>query len=220
MSAVPAKKPRSAAQVAAGKEFAAAGRAAQAKARAKGKKPSAAQHKAAQKWASAGRAAQAARRAGKKVPVKAVRRAAAFTRFADHPGSPAYWLGACDTEYPACPVIAVANHLLAATGIAMTEKEILALYQLADGSDDGVVISHLLETIHGHTLEFSGGSVRLAGFCQVDENLILNGYIVGLRLPHVGHAVVAHPGGMVSWGQVMPWEGVAEEAWAVEWEPG
>ncbi len=47
------------------------------------------------------------------------------------------WLPGCDDEQPVCAVTAVANHLLAATGIAASDAEMLAhlprpLYGLMD----------------------------------------------------------------------------------------
>lgn len=202
---------RSPAQVAAGKKFAAAGRASQAKARAAGKKPSAAQHRAALKWAAAGRASQAARRAGqvpKKKAAAVAPEAAALLR--------GWWALGCNDVVPTCASVAVANHLMAHTGLMMTEGEVLALHEMA-GGEDGASVADVLEVLHERHLELLRGSAWLQSFTRTDEEVIVAGLVVGFSLPHARHAVLSHPRGMVSWGRVMPWAGVPDEAWALEW---
>jgi hypothetical protein len=220
--ALPVKKPavkkKSPAQAAAGIAFAAGGRAAQARKRAAAKKAgkptvTKAQHQAALKWAAAGRAAQAARRTGK-IPVK---KAAAVA-----PGLaarlPGWWLPGCNDVAPTCAATAVANHLLASTGLAMSEDQVMALHALAGGTgEDAVAIADVLEAIQGRRMGAGNGSARLHAFTPVDTSVILTGLVVAVSLPHARHAVLSHPQGMVSWGQVLPWDGEPEEAWALEW---
>jgi hypothetical protein len=203
---------RTPAQVAAGKKFAAAGRKAQASARARGKKPSAAQKQAALKWAAAGRAAQAAKRQGKVAPKKA---AAAGPGPVSAPLLPGWSLG-CNDVLPSCAATAVANHLLAATGVMMAEKEVAWLHERA-GGDDGATIESVLELLAWDASVIRQRPVRLRSFTRTDEEVIVAGLVVGVSLPHARHAVLSHPQGMVSWGRVLPWAGEPYEAWALEW---
>ncbi len=211
-------KKKSTAQIAAGKAYAAAGRAAQAATRAAaikktGKPParSKAQTQAAMKFAAAGRAAQAAKRSGKAVPKK---KAAIAPESLLLPGST--WPLGCNDLVPTCVSAAVACHLQAAMNITLTNEEILRLHQLA-GGDSGANISDMLEMMHQHWFRFSRGQVRLVSFLQVDEDFLLAGLVVGIKLGHEGHAVLAVPGGMISWGQFLPWQGEPDEAWCLEW---
>lgn len=200
----PKAKKRSPAQAAAAARFAAAGRAAQAASRAAysrthhgAKKPrSKAQTQASLKWGAAGRAAQAARKQGK-VPVRKAALVLPGTAAAGWP------LGGNDV-LPSCAAVAVACHLLAATGRVMAEEEVIALHALA-GGDDGAAVPDVLEALG-------------AAFWQADEDLVVPGLVVVTRLPGGRHAVLSHPRGMVSWGRVMPWRGIPEQAWAVRWE--
>lgn len=210
MKAPKVKKVRSAAQIAAGIKFAAAGRAAQ-----KGKPRTAAQHAAALKWAAAGRASQAAAKAppgaaphaktaGKVPPVK--KAAAMAPAGLDDAGY--LWLPGGNDALPSCAAAAVANHRLAATGLAMTEDEILALHRLA-GGEDGASVGDILEAMAADGL--------LAWFWRADPDVIVPGLIVVTGFPRARHAVVACPGAMISWGRVLPWAGEPEEAWALGW---
>jgi hypothetical protein len=217
----PAVKAKSAAQVAAGKSFAAAGRATQAASRTtfekahKGKKPpvTKARHQAALKWAAAGRATQAAKKSGKVAPKKAA--AIAPAELALAPAS--YWALGGNDEIPDCAAVAVANHLRASTGLVMADENILRLHVLAGGNDDeSTSIVSVLEILHEHPGWF-GVRALLASFTRTDEEVIVAGLVVRVSLPHAGHAVLSHPQGMVSWGQVLPWAGVPDEAWALEW---
>ena len=221
MAVQPPKKKRSPAQVKAGQAFAAAGRAAQARTRAAaiaktGKPPPAskARHAAAQRWAAAGRAAQAAKRQGKKPVPSKVRGALAPDELALYPGS--QWPTGCNDLVPTCASVAVAAHLQAAAGILLPEEEILRLHQLA-GGDNGASIENVLEAFKASAFLFGRGRVRLLSFFQTDEQCLVSGLVVGVRLPHAGHAVLSCPGGMISWGRRMPWEGEPEEAWCLEW---
>lgn len=213
------KAKRSAAQVAAAKKFAAAGRASQSQRRTAyekshhGKAPprSKAQTQAALKWAATGRASQQAKRTGKVVPKKTA--AAAPAELTLLPG----WSLGCNDVQPTCAAAAIANHLLAATGLEMSEYEIAQLHVLAGGDEEGAAIQHALEVLRGTPRLVAGGKARLVHFTPTDEEVIVAGLVVGVALPHARHAVLSHPRGMVSWGRVLPWEGVPGEAWALEW---
>jgi hypothetical protein len=222
MAIAPRKAKRSPAQVHAGQAFAAGGRAAQAASRAAsikktGKPPprSKAQKAAGKKFAAAGRAAQAAarvRKAGGRAVTPKARAAVAPELVL--PGSG--WPTGCNDIIPTCASVAVACHLQAATGLTMTDAEILKLHKLA-GGDSGVTIEDVLEAMAAHWGTVGHGRVRLMSFFQADESFLLAGMVVGIKLPHAGHAVLSAPGGMISWGQYLPWEGEPEEAWALEW---
>jgi hypothetical protein len=220
MAVQPRAKKRSPAQVRAGQAYAAGGRAAQAAKRAEaikktGKPPprSKAQHAASLKAAAAGRAAQQARRQGK-TPVSSKARGAVMPVELVLPGSA--WPLGCNDLVPTCASVAVACHLQAATGFTMSDEAILKLHQRA-GGDNGASIENVLEAIKGDWLAFDHRHVRLLSFFPTDEQCLIAGLVVGVRLPHAGHAVLSAPGGMVSWGRYMPWDGEPEEAWALEW---
>jgi hypothetical protein len=182
------------AQAAAAHKFAAAGRASQARTRAAaiaktGKPPpvSKKRHQAALKWAAAGRASQARARAHlKPLPKK----------------QPT--LG----ELPCAPA-AIAEHLFAATGVAVPDADILALGENMPGGC-------LWEYLEAAATAGLGG-VRLAGFWQCDEDLFIPGLVYGVGMLGGYHAVLSHPRGLVSWGLLLPRLGVPREAWHLEW---
>jgi hypothetical protein len=136
----------------------------------------------------------------------------------DHlPGWTPAWRMGCDDAYPACAAAAVANHLLASTGFMMRDADILSLHKMS-GGDEGTTIEAVLKCVQSHRSCFGEASkAYLATFTRTDENCILAGLVVGVSLPHGGHAVMSHPRGMVSWGRVMPFEGIPREAWALDW---
>ncbi len=215
----PKAKKRSPSQVKAGQAFAAAGRAKQAATRAAairktGKPPARtkAQTQAALKFAAAGRAAQKAKKAGKVVPKKVT--AVAPGSLLALPGS--HWPTGCNDIEPTCAAVAVACHLQAVSGFTMTDEEILRLHQLAGGST-GVSIGDVLEAMTAHCFSLDWGRYRLLSFFQADEQFLLAGLVVGVALGHEGHAVLAAPNGMISWGQFLPWAGEPREAWALNW---
>jgi hypothetical protein len=213
---------KSPAQVRAGQAFTAGGRAAQRKA-ASNPKTVAAEHAkrsaASRKSAATSARNSALRKSGKKVPTQAQKRAAtiADAGFQMEAGPlPGWsWLMACNDYAPTCAAAAVANHLLAVTGFAMADDDILRLHAMA-GGDDGADIPAVLEVMRGFDYALFSRT-RLARFTRTDEDVIVSGLIVGVRLGHAGHAVVSTPRGMVSWGREMPFAGVVEEAWDLEW---
>ena len=220
MSPHPKARHRSPAQVRAGKAYAAAGRAAQAATRKAaikktGKPPprSAKQKAASARAAGFGRAAQSARRAGK-TPVshkKAALPALARAHTLAEPGI-VLWLPGCDEELPVCAVTAVANHLLAATGIIAADDEMLELHLLA-GGDSGATIDDILDA--AVTCGLAGR--HLARFGMADRTS--PGTVAGLRMAAGYHAVLVAPAGMmISWGMVLPQLGDPEEAWYLDWE--
>jgi hypothetical protein len=211
---------KSPAQVAAGKKFAAAGRAAQARRRAAykkaGKKPpvSKAQHQAGLKWAAAGRAAQKAKKTGKKAPV-AKKAPAAISPLVTGPCGP-WALGGNDC-WPSCAAAALANHLLAMTGVAASEEEILALHRAAGGGDEHApLLGDLLETAAGTGL--AGIALEDSWLLEGDQHV--PGAIAVVTIP-AQHAVLLAPDGMmITWGHLRPRQGQITQAWALAWAAG
>lgn len=194
------KHKRTAAQVAAGRAFAAAGRKAQAAARAsatrRGIKPavSKAKRQAELRFAAAGRAAQARKRAGlKPLPKK----------------KPALAGGAGIHELPVCAAVSIAEHLAAAARVLASDEEILALWRKTEGGT-------LAEVIEAAADAFEGAPLRR--FWRCDEDEFAPGLIYGVSLDVGYHAVLSWPSGLLSWGMVMPCLGRPDEAWQLEWD--
>ncbi len=188
--------------------FAAAGRAAQAKAHAKGKKPSKAQHQAGLRWAAAGRAAQARKRSGKK-PLPLKKRAAPAPGMLMQPAGP-WHLGGNDC-WPSCAAAALANHLILSSGLRASEEEILALHLAAGGSP---AIGEILEAAQEHGL----AGAQLAEFWPLPDGCAMPGAIAGISMP-LAHAVLLAPHEMmISWGQEMPLRSEVEESWWAQWK--
>ena len=197
------KHPRSKAQVAAAHKFAAAGRAAQARTRAAaiaktGKPParSKRQHQAALRWAATGRASQARKRQGLK-PLPKKQPALALPGFGLH-------------DLPVCGPVAIAEHLLAATGVHATDSQILDLAYRTSG---GCFADYLDQVATGGL-----AGVRLACFWRCDDELAVPGLVYGVQFRTGYHTVLMVPGGMISWGMLLPVTGRPLEAWALNWE--
>jgi hypothetical protein len=124
------------------------------------------------------------------------------------------WLPGCNDLLPTCATAAVANHLYATAGIAASDRQLLALHELA-GGDDGARIETVLEAAVHHGL----AGIRLASFGLAED--WEPGLVCGIATGRGYHAVLAHPYGMVSWGLLLPRSGTLGEAWELEWEePG
>lgn len=186
------------AQVAAEHKFAAAGRAAQARKRAAaiaktGKPPpvSKKRHQAALKWAAAGRAAQARKRAHlKPLPKK----------------QPTWTVHG----EPVCAPVAIAEHLKAVTGIIASGDSLVELAVTVRGGQLGDYLAEVA------AVGLAG--VTLSRYYPCDPDVLVPGLVCGLDVPGGYHAVLSHPAGMVSWGLVLPWWGVPDQAWWLEWE--
>ena len=121
-------------------------------------------------------------------------------------------------QLPVCAASAVSESLFAMTGLVLTDTEILSLADTAGSCS----ISDMLELAYSAGSGFGPGA-RLISFRRCDEGLIVPGLVCGLTLPGSGlyHAVLSHPGGMLSWGEVQSWLAAPEESWYLEWElPG
>ena len=191
-------KPRSAAQIAAGRAWAAAGRAAQV-----GKPRTAKQIAASRANLVKARAAQSAQAAGKKYVSAAKTATAPLAVPRETP---------LLDSLPACAAAALAEHLWYWTGTAVTDEEVLALHELAGGH--GAPIAEVLEAAAEHGL----GGWRPDTWTGYAEPV--PGLLCGLQLAAGYHAVLALPRGMLSWGMILPWPASPEEMWHLEWQPG
>ena len=121
--------------------------------------------------------------------------------------------------YPTCSAVAVASHLTYATGIVLSDNAIWRLHKQAGGSEDGSVsIEAILQVASSYWGSGFMRQAKLRNFCRADLNVLVSGLVVGISLPHDGHAVLTQPDGIVSWGRLMPPFGEPGEAWALEWE--
>jgi hypothetical protein len=138
------------------------------------------------------------------------------------PGYPPGYAGSVDQLYdppdldfyPACAAAAVAEHLAKFTGIIVPDASVLRLNEIVQTPP----LSDLLEYLKAEG--FPGTGIRLSHFepCGPDYDVV-DGLLYGVQLPRSGyHAVLAVPGGMISWGRLLPLHGTPEEAWWLEWE--
>jgi hypothetical protein len=204
------KHPRTKAQAAASRKWAAAGRRSQKIKRAYEKAHNlptrtAAQHQQSLKAAAAGRASQKRKREGLKPLPKHPRALAGAV------GGSYGFLAAANEDWPCCAATAIATHLYVATGIVASYEDVVSLH-LAAGGEQGALIPELLEVASSG---FAG--TRLSGFGHVDD-LSLPGTVAGLRLPGGTHAaLILSRVACVSWGRVLPVTGELEESWWLEW---
>jgi hypothetical protein len=200
------KHPRTKAQHAASVKWAKAGRSSQAETRAAaiaktGKPPprSKSQHQASLRWAASGRASQARARAHLK-PLPKKQPALALPGYGLH-------------DLPVCAAVAVAEHLLAATGIFATDAGILDLAARVPG---GCLADYLAEAAAGGL-----AGARLSGFWPCDPGMFVPGILYGVQFRQGYHTVLTQGrNSMISWGMLMPVTGVPVEAWHLEWDCG
>jgi hypothetical protein len=96
------------------------------------------------------------------------------------------------------------------TGAVVSDEDILDLWRLAGA----VSIGGLLGAVAEHGL----GGERLAYYERCDPDCGAPYLLCGVQLDPGYHAVVSVPGGMLSWGMLLPRTGTPEEAWHLEWE--
>ena len=165
--------------------------------------------KAAGRRAAAKAKAKAAAKSGKKPVKKAVKR----TLAGDLGGG--LWLGGGNDWLPTCAATAIANHLLASTGVEASLWDILCLHLAAGGDleEGGPDLAALLELCRDDG--FAG--TRLAGFWRAGD--YGPGLIAGLAYPDGAHAVLTTAAGIITWGEEQPiGDGIPDEAWALSWE--
>lgn len=165
-------------------------------------KPRTAKQKAASRLSLVkARAAQKARRGGK-TPVAAKK-----------PQAPDLLTGQGIHSLPVCAAVAAAASLQAWTGIIASAAEVWELYLRAGETS----IAATLEAVAEHGL----AGARLESFQAADPCYLAPGLLYGVQLAIGYHAVLSAPGGMLSWGNVIPLAGEPEEAWLLEWkDPG
>ncbi len=246
MTAVAKKAPLSKKQVAADKSNAAKGRASQAKAKTAyekshhGRKPprSKKQVAAARQNIARARAAQKARRQGKKF-VSSVKPKAALglqvqvplevpggdpskTAFSLYlpdlvtlPGYEEVVAHADDLHFnPVCAITAVAGSLAwsrpdLSGDVRVRPEDVLDLNErLGD-----VTMEELFEEIRFSG--FAGGTLARSIRCEQ----AYPGAVCVLELPGAGwHAGLAVPGGLLSWGMILPWRYEPAQCWLLDWE--
>jgi hypothetical protein len=178
-----------------------------ARAAQKGKPRTAKQKAASRQNLVKARAAQKARRAGKKFVTKKQAQAP------DSRETSAVPTGQNIHLIPSCAAVALAEHLHFWTGTAVPEKKILELHGVLGG---GALITDVFEA--AAELSFCGFRPDTWTRCDVSTEGV-TGLIYGLTVTAGYHAALAVPGGMLSWGLVLPWPGEPEEAWHLEWVP-
>lgn len=130
-----------------------------------------------------------------------------------------WWIAGRNDDEPSCVATAIANSLLAQTGVRATEEQVLKLHWQISGGGDGVSISDALASV------MQSG---LAGVRPADSwvaGVRLRGAIVGLTDGTRDHAVTFTPQGLISWGAPLDFdtaEGWFEdgEIWNIDWLGG
>lgn len=175
------------------KRAVAGGRAAAASRRKNG--PTKAQTTAGKKFAAAGRAAQKRKRQGLKPLTH------------HHKLSPG--------DVSCCAAEAVADSLRVFYGVPVGAEDVLGLYfRVAAHPDEGAPLSGVLRAAQ---------ECGLAGWFPLyrpaDPVLLVPGMIAGFDSwdEDEAHAALAWEGGAWTWGEVIPWPGVPDEAWQVSW---
>jgi hypothetical protein len=121
-------------------------------------------------------------------------------------------------DLPVCGAVAAAVHLAEFTGAYVPDDCVLELAELVRDA----TMADLLEYLKADG--FPGTGEKLAHFERCDPGTEAPGLIYGVQLPQGYHAVLARPGGALSWGRLvpwcalLPWLGTPEEAWWLEWE--
>jgi hypothetical protein len=108
-----------------------------------------------------------------------------------------------------CVAVAVANHLLAATGYRMKDTEVMMLHWLGDDTIEGAL--KVLETGRA-------GWWKVAEYKPSDK--VVPGMLIGYETREgKDHAGLAMPGDrVITWGEACPLDGDVEEAWSVRWQ--
>jgi hypothetical protein len=132
------------------------------------------------------------------------------------------WIAEPNDKLTVCGPLALANSLLAVTGVRATTRDILRLYSDAGGSaDSGVTIEDALAAAASTGL----AGCRVASFGPVtDDSYFAPGRVLGLDLAITpdGHAAATDPlGGLILWGLSFDPQDVTgriTEAWALTWQ--
>ena len=133
------------------------------------------------------------------------------------------WITGPNDVYPLCGPVAVANDLLAATGVVASNGDIERLYRAAGGhGDSGADMEDLLTAAMAEGL----GGYRVAGYRHATAAGMwpLPGLVLLLSLddvPDVWHAAATAPDGrVISWGEtttISEMSASVEDAWSLTW---
>jgi hypothetical protein len=168
--------------------------------------------------------AAAKKTVAKKAPAKkavAKKKAAPVKKKAAFAGPPrdGEWITGANDVYPLCGPVAVANSLLAATGVVASNGDIERLYRAAGGhGDSGADMEDLLAAAMAEGL----AGYRLAGYRHAGTNLwpglVLLLSIDGVPVWHA--AATAADGRVISWGEtttISELSASVEDAWSLTW---
>lgn len=123
-------------------------------------------------------------------------------------GVQGHWITGGNLTGPTCVATAVANSLLVVTGYRAGDADVLELARRTGADGEGVSIEDTLAEAHR-----SGFAGWRPWFTQADD--LEWGAIAGAGGTH---AVVSAPGGLVSWGGILPdWWELDGELWLVKW---
>jgi hypothetical protein len=119
------------------------------------------------------------------------------------------WVTGQNDEAPTCVATAVANSLLAVTGLRVTNDQVLLLFRQSGGGQ-GVSMADSLMALATHGI----AGVKPASY-RPTAGPYRTGDIVGVAGTHAA-CYVSY--GLISWGDVLPdeWE-LDGEAWRIDW---
>ena len=159
----------------------------------------------------------------KKAPAKkavAKKKATPVNKKAAFAGQPraGEWITGPNDTYPLCGPVAVANSLLAATGVVASNGDIERLYRAAGGhGDSGADMEDLIAVVAAEGL----AGCRLAGYRAAaagGPGLVL---LLSLEGVPVWHAAATAPDGrVISWGEtttISELSARVEDAWSLTW---
>ena len=161
----------------------------------------------------------------KKAPAKkavAKKKAAPVKKKAAFAGPPrdGEWITGPNDVYPLCGPVAVANSLLAATGVVASNGDIERLYRAAGGhGDSGADMEDLIAAVAAEGL----AGCRLAGYRLASDLDVRPGLVLLLSIDDVPvwHAAATAPDGrVISWGEtttISEMSARVEDAWSLTW---
>src|ERR1039457_1263884 len=164
----------------------------------------------------------------KKAPAKkavAKKKAAPVKKKAAFAGPPrgGEWITGPNDVYPLCGPVAVANSLLAATGVVASNGDIERLYRAAGGhGDSGADMEDLMASAAAEGV----AGCRVAGYQKVivpGTSVIAPGLVLLLSIDDVPvwHAAATAPDGrVISWGEtttISELSASVEDAWSLTW---
>lgn len=126
------------------------------------------------------------------------------------------WITGPNEKYPLCGAVAIANHLLAATGVEASSGTIERLYRAAGGhGDSGAPMPALLAAAATEGL----AGCRLAAWAWADPD---EADLLLLTLPGITdlHAAAISGGDVITWGKAVPLSALGatvEAAWSLTW---